>query len=361
MLLDILLPDYQGFALLVLEFLLAGAAVLALAIKLTHLADRLERLTPLSELWIGMLLLAFVTSLPEAVNSIGATLMDGALDLGVGNLTGSNMFNVLIIVVLDLAQGPGPILLLVKNSQVFVAVGGILLMGLVGGAIARFAPVTGLAIPGARTGILFSIAIFVAFLVVSWILANRDSTPPAEAEDEAPNEVPATGPGLKGTIIAFVITAVVVVFASLWLLRICDTMAIRPMSLGGRTFALGHSFVGSFLLALATSLPELFVSLGALKLGRVNMSVANIFGSNIMNMSFIPIMHLVSRNAGFYSAISPASLVMLFAAIIMSTLFIAGLLAQSKRSFLFLGWEAVTILAVYLSTAFLVFRMGIGG
>jgi hypothetical protein len=79
-----------------------------------------------------------------------------------------------------------------------------------------------------------------------------------------------------------------------------------------------------------------------------------------MNMSFIPIMHLVAGSAGFYSAISPASLVMLFAAVIMSTLFIVGLLAQSKRSFLFLGWEAVTILAVYLSAAFLVFRMGIG-
>ena len=360
MLLDILLPDYEGFALLALEFLLAGGAVLALAIVLTHLADRLERLTPLSELWIGMLLLAFVTSLPEAVNSIGATLMDGALDLGVGNLTGSNMFNIVIIVALDLAQGSGPIMLLVKDSQVFVAAGGILLMGLVGAAIARFAPIAGVEGPGAITGILFSVAIFVAFLAVSWALANRDSTSPETEEDDAPEQVATVGPGLKATILAFVITAAVVVFASLWLLRICDTMAVRPISLGSRTFTLGHSFVGSFLLALATSLPELFVSLGALKLGRVNMSVANIFGSNIMNMSFIPIMHLVSGNAAFYSAISPASLVMLFAAIIMSILFIAGLLAQSKRSFLFLGWEAVTILIVYLSTAFLVFRMGAG-
>ena len=360
MLLDILLPNYQGFALLVLEFILAGGLVLALSVRLTHEADRLERLTPLSEMWIGMLLLAFVTSLPEAVNSIGATLMEGALDLGVGNLTGSNMFNVVIIVLLDLAQGPGPILLMLKDSQVFIAAGGILLMGLVGCAIARYVPIDGLPAPSTWTGIAFSAAIFLAFLVVSWMLVNRDSSPPAvvEGADTEPDAV--VGPGLKRTIIVFSATAVAVVFASLWLLRICDTMAVRPIALGSTRFTLGHSFVGSFLLAMATSLPELFVSLGALKLGRVNMSVANIFGSNIMNMSFIPIMHLVAGSAGFYSAISPASLVMLFAAIIMSTLFIVGLLAQSKRSFLFLGWEAVTILAVYLSTAFLVFRMGVG-
>jgi len=358
------LPNYEGFALLLVEFLLAGAGVLFLSIKLTKTADLLEKLTPLSEMWIGMLLLAFVTSLPEAVNSIGATLMEGALDLGVGNLTGSNMFNVVIIVLLDLAQGPGPILLFVKHSQVFIAAGGILMMGLVGGAIARHVPIAGMAAPSAMTGILFSIAIFVVFLVVNWLLVNRGDNEPGEPEENDDQQVfeeMATLPGLKNTIIVFLVTALFVVLASLWLLQICDEMAVRPIALAGRSITLGHSFVGSFLLALATSLPELFVSLGALKLGRVNMSVANIFGSNIMNMSFIPIMHLVSGSAAFYAVISPASLVMLFAAIIMSTLFIAGLLAQSKRSFLFLGWEALTILAVYLSTAYLVFRMGVGG
>ncbi|MBT3194595.1 MAG: hypothetical protein HN341_18775 [Verrucomicrobia bacterium] len=353
-----LFPDYQGFALLLVEFLLAGGLVLALSIRLTHEADQLERLTPLSELWIGMLLLAFVTSLPEAVNSIGATLMEGALNLGVGNLTGSNMFNLLIIVVLDFAQGSGPILLMVRSSQVFVAAAGVLLMAAVGCAVARYIPLDSLPPAGAGVGIAFSIAIFVAFLVVSWLLVNRDDEPPAETD--APRAAEPTPGNLKRTIIIFAAAAVGVVFSSLWLLHICDAMAVTPIALGNRTFTLGHSFVGSFLLAVATSLPELFVSLGALKLGRVNMSIANIFGSNIMNMSFIPIMHLVSGQAAFYSAISPASIVMLFAAIIMSTLFIVGLLAQSKRSFLFLGWEACSILVIYATTALLVFRMGTG-
>jgi len=137
-------------------------------------------------------------------------------------------------------------------------------------------------------------------------------------------------------------------------------MSVRPITVGSRSIILGKSFVGSFLLAGATSLPELFVSLGALRLGRINMSIANIFGSNILNMALIPLMHLVSRSPDFYGMINPASLVMLFASIIMSTLFIVGLMVKSKRSFLFLGWEACAILAVYISAAVLVFRMGAG-
>jgi cation:H+ antiporter len=232
-------------------------------------------------------------------------------------------------------------------------------MGIVGCAIAVFVPVAGVPRAGLWTGIAFSIAIFAAFLIINWLLvSNKDDekevTKTVEKEPLDTEKLPS----LSNTIIVFVVTSIGVVFSALWLLEICDEMAVRPITLGGGSLVLGHSFVGSFLLALATSLPELFVSLGALKLGRVNMSIANIFGSNIMNMSFIPMMHLVSMNAGFYGEISPASLVMLFTAIIMSTLFIAGLMAKSRRSYLFLGWEAIAILIVYMSAAVMVFRMG---
>ena len=287
--------------------------------------------------------------------------LDGALDLGVGNLTGSNMFNVVIIVVLDLAQGPGPMLLLVKDNQAFVAAGGILIMALVGAAIACHVPFEALPKPGVATGVIFSVAIVLAFIGITWLLGDRDAS--QATDDDADEESIASDaaiPSLSHIIISFTVTAIGVVFVSIWLLRVCNVMALRPITLGSETIILGHSFVGSFLLAISTSLPELFVSLAALRLGRVNMSVANIFGSNIMNMSFIPIMHLVSGNAAFYSAISPASLLMLFAATAMSTLFIVGLLIHSRKSFFFLGWEAIAILTVYVSTAYLVFRMRVG-
>jgi len=241
-----------------------------------------------------------------------------------------------------------------------VAAGGMLVMGLVGCAIARHIPVAGIPTPGLWVGIAFSVTIFITFLVVNWLLVSgkEDDSSSPQPIKQSTNPLPPPSQSLRNTIFIFVITSIGVIFSALWLLRICDTMAVRPITLASNTFTLGHSFVGSFLLALATSLPELFVSLGALKLGRVNMSIANIFGSNIMNMSFIPIMHLVSRDAGFYSAINPATLVMLFAAIIMSTLFIVGLMAKGKRSFFFLGWETITILAVYIVAAVMVFRMG---
>ena len=352
------LAQYQCFSLLLGEFLLAALLVLGLSIKLTAYADRLEKSTRLSEMWIGMLLLAFVTSLPEAVNSIGSTLIQGALNLGIGNLTGSNMFNIVIIVILDVVQGPGPILLFVKDNQVFIAAGGILLMGLVGCAIALHVPFEGLASPGKYAGIAFTLAIFATFLAVTWVITHRDAKQ-IEKDRSSTDNKQASSSSARRSILLFAAYSIAVVLTSVWLLRTCDAIARQPVTIGSRHLILGHTFVGAFLAAVATSLPELFVSLSALRLGRVNMSVANIFGSNIMNMAFIPLMHLFAFRTAFYVDVSPASLVMLFAAIIMSTLFIFGLLIHSKKSFLFLGWEAVMILLTYLSAVYLVFRMGL--
>jgi len=306
-----------------------------------------------------MLLLAFVTSLPEAVNSIGSTFIQGAMNLGIGNLTGSNMFNIVIIVILDLVQGPGPLLLYVKEHQVFIAAGGILLMALVGCAIALHVPFDGLTVPGLHTGAVFSIVVAVAFMAVAWLITHRDATATEEEQEKSPQEEMDCDASSRRTVLLFTVCAAGVVIASVWLLHTCDALARQPLVLWNRQITLGHTFVGAFLVALATSLPELFVSLGALKLGRINMSVANIFGSNIMNMGFIPLMHLCAFRGPFYANISPASLVMLFAAVIMSTLFIVGLLVHSKKSFLFLGWEAFLILLTYVSSAYLVFRLGV--
>jgi len=347
-----------GFGLLFGEFLLAALLVFFLSMKLTGFADFLERNSGLSDVWIGMLLLAFITSLPEAVSSIGSTFIDGAINLGVSNLAGSNMFNIVIIVILDLVQGPGPILLLIKDHQVFIVAGGILLMALVGCAIALHIPFAGLDAPGRFTGIFFSIIIIVAFLVITWFLSNREKLEPCSASKTLKKNSLVAG-SLRKPVLLFSLTSVFVIIASVWLLGTCDALARQPVTIGENSFQLSHTFVGAFFVAIVTSLPELFVSLGALRLGQVNMSIANIFGSNIINMGFIPIMHLFAGHASFYASISPLSVVMLFTSIIMSTLFITGLLIHSKRSFCYLGWEVTLILATYGCATYLLLSIGI--
>jgi len=358
MFVDIFFAQYQSLSLLMGEFLVTAVLVLILSVRLTTTADRLERATRLSEIWIGAVLLAFVTSLPEAVNSIGATFIQGALNLGVGNLVGSNMFNMVLIVVLDLVQGRGPILMFIKKSHIYMAAGGIVLMGILGSVIALHVALPSVCQPGSYVGVGASAVLFLAFIAVVWAFAGIDSKERAGGHDAPPLEEVDASPSRHPGVL-FLGYAVLLILASVWMLRTCDAIARQPVTLAGRSAVFGHTFVGAFLVAVATSLPELFVSIGALKLNRLNMSIANLFGSNVMNMAFIPVMHLFVFRAGFYLDVSPENLLLVVAAITMSILFIAGLLVSSKKSFLLLGWETMLMLLVYLAATFLVFRSGV--
>jgi cation:H+ antiporter len=96
-----------------------------LATSAADLADQLG----ISTGFLGLALLAVITSLPEAVVSI-ASVRSGSYDLAVGNLLGSNCFNMFILVVLDLADGPGSILGRIDTAIVIGALFGMLLVGL---------------------------------------------------------------------------------------------------------------------------------------------------------------------------------------------------------------------------------------
>ena len=103
--------------------ILAAAPVLALSGK--GIADQ----TGVGQTFVGVLLLAVTTSLPELVASLAAVRI-GAYDLAVGNLFGSNAFNMTILFAADLAYRPGPILAAIAPAQVVAGVGAILLMAI---------------------------------------------------------------------------------------------------------------------------------------------------------------------------------------------------------------------------------------
>jgi cation:H+ antiporter len=110
-------------------FVLAAAVILATAPVLTLSAEGIADETGIGQTFAGALLLAVTTSLPELVASLAAIRI-GAYDLAVGNLFGSNTFNMTILFGVDLVYLPGPILAAVDPSQVVAGVGAILLMAI---------------------------------------------------------------------------------------------------------------------------------------------------------------------------------------------------------------------------------------
>lgn len=115
-------PAVVGFAV--------GAAVIFVAAQFlaTSAADLANQLG-VSTGFLGLALLAVVTSLPEATVSV-SSIRSGSYDLAVGNLFGSNCFNMVIFFVLDILDGPGAILARIDSSMIVGALFAILLMGL---------------------------------------------------------------------------------------------------------------------------------------------------------------------------------------------------------------------------------------
>lgn len=341
------------------EFVLSAWLVVRFAGKLTKYADALEKKTDISAVWIGTICLAIVTSLPEAVTTIGAALLEGALNLGVGNLCGSNTFNLLILVVLDLLRGRTPLLLGVQSGLVVAAGGGVIMMALVAVATG-FHQAVAADEGGGWTGPIMSVVIFVAYFLMSH-LSSRE----LPISDTSQPVVPA-GPAqvyrytVDRIVKKLVFYAVTLILVAVWLLFVCDALARTPITIGKWNFVLGHTVTGSFLLSAATSFPEFFVCMAALRLGQTNMAVANLLGSNMVNMAFIPVMHLFVWDAGFYGQLAGAPiLVLLCTGMLMSTVFIVGVLARSKRSYFLLGWDTVSILVIYIAGAIMVLRLGL--
>ena len=347
------------FSALVVEFLVCALFLLIFATKLSKYADALEKKTATSAIWIGMVFLAVVTSIPEAVASVGSALMEGALNLGAGNLFGSSTFNLSIIIILDVLHGSRPLLLGVQSGLIVGATGGILLMATVAMAIG-FHQLPEAEAWGPLTGVLFTFAIVAGYFMLSRVTSKELPAESMATEGDATKAVARAYDYSSRRIFSRLgIYSALLILDAVWLLRVCDSMAIVPLHLGATELLLGRTVTGTFILSLATSLPEFFVSLAACRLGQTNMAIANLLGSNMVNVLFVPVMHVFSRDSRFYALLDPSALIVLCTAILMSGLFIVGLRVRSSKSFLFLGWETICMLAVYIAGGLLVMRVGL--
>jgi len=91
------------------EFLISAVIIVFAGIRLTVYADKLSDELRLGKVWVGIVLLGLVTSLPEAVTSLISIVSLNADNLAVGNLLGSNNFNPILIVIMDILHRQGAV------------------------------------------------------------------------------------------------------------------------------------------------------------------------------------------------------------------------------------------------------------
>jgi len=246
-----------------LMFVLGLAALVVGAEGLVRGAARLAVSWGVSPLVVGLTVVAFGTSAPEMAVSVGAAL-SGSSDLAIGNVVGSNIANVLLI--LGIAALIAPLLVheQIIRQEIPIMIGASLVVVAMAldGNIGRF-----------EAGLLFALVIaYTVFLVVQSRRASR------QAEDEFASEIPTSQWdrhwGVQAALVAGGLA--LLVLGADWLVGAAVVFA--------KVMGVSDLVIGLTVVAVGTSMPEIATSLIAALRGQRDIAVGNVVGSNIFNL-----------------------------------------------------------------------------
>ena len=293
------------------------------------------------EAFIGVLFLAFATSLPElsaSLSSIPKVLAVNSVNLGFGNAIGSLIINMMLIGFLDFFQGKGRILLHADKTN--ISTGAFTMVLLATLAIFSFLRLIGpLGFYFFGVGIESFLILGLYFLGMKRIFRRR------HAKETKSNYKFAGTEWIK-----FVMLLIIIFALGVWLANIGKRIS--------ETTSINQSFIGAFILAFSTSLPELAVSISALKIGSIDMAIANILGSNFFDVCIIPLMDIVYRSGPILRAIAPVNIFITVLALAMTAIVIAGLSVRSKDTRMKLGWDTTLILTLGTIGYYVIYRVG---
>jgi cation:H+ antiporter len=329
-----------------LQYLVCLAIILFAGTKLARYGDAIAEKTGLGGLWIGLILLAAITSVPELVTSISSVALVGLPDLAMGTLMGSCLFNLTLIALLDFLYRKGPILSNVRHQHIASAAVGITLVAIAGASI--FWGETLAVVKLAWIGVP-SIVILLIYLVAVRQLFRFERRHPNPPENISPRY--ANLPS-KTVYFRFTLAALAVIGAGIWVSFVGDDIA-------GAT-GWGASFVGSLFLAISTSMPELVVTIAALRLGATDMAVADILGSNMFNIAIIFAADLFYTKGSILSSASHSHLITVAMVIAATIIVIMGLRFRRQRKLLGVSdWYSPLLIVLYILGAYFLFRSGI--
>ena len=253
-----------------LIYLALAIAVVLLSIKASVYVDLLDKNTKLSGAFIGGVLLSAVTSLPELLTSLSSTVWLKNPGLSLGNILGSNLFNMTIIAMLIILWTSNFKKSNISKSNSYTA--WVTLAIYVAVALNMLNIVNFEVVTISIT----SIIILVLYTLGVKTMSNDDSGTADEFKDET---AVTTSLSLKQIIIRFILVSIGLVISSILITYVTDIIAAR--------LNLGASLAGALLLGIATSLPELTSCVSLVKIGNFNVSVGNIVGSNLFNFLII--------------------------------------------------------------------------
>jgi cation:H+ antiporter len=324
-----------------LEFLAVTALILFSGSRLTRYGDIISEKSGLSRLWLGTVLMAGVTSLPELATGLSA-VASGLPDIAAGNVLGSCAFNVLILGLLDALSRKVPLSSRVNQANILSAGLSILFLGGVSVSLFLGPKLPALGWVGWYTPLI--VAGYFATMRTTFKFEKRRATSAADNDGRE-----ASAMSLRQAVLRYAFHAAVVVVAATFL----PSLAERIAEMTG----LGQTFVGTIFVAVATSLPEVTVSVAALRIGAVDMAVGNIFGSNLFNMLILAVQDIFYFKGPILSHVSSTQMVPALAAMAMTGLAVAGLIYNSEKKRFLWAWDSFGVILVYAVNLVLLYAL----
>lgn len=329
--------------LLWLQLAAAAGIILVAAHFMARAADVIAEKTGLGRSFIGVVMLASATSLPELGTGVSSIVLVGEVDLAAGDAFGSNLFNLLIIGLLDLYWRRGPILASVTLTSALVGVQGILIISVALVALV-FHSSTSVASGWPLSPLT---ALMFAIFMGAMYLTYRDER---NSEGKVEGEENYEGSSLPKVFITYLITASIVVGSAIWLANIGEDLA--------HEMRWETSFVGTQFLALSTSLPEMAASFAAVRIGAPELAITNLLGSNLFNMGFVLFADDLAFTQGvLWANIAEIHIMTAMIAMVMTATVVTGILINRQYAFKMpVTVEAGAMIALYAAASALVFQ-----
>ena len=306
---------FENMVLEIILIILGIAVVLWGADRFTDGACGLARRLKVSELVIGLTVVALGTSLPEFMVSFMSVLR-GSSDMSVGNIIGSNVFNILVII------GASAIMrtmkveksLLQRDIPICLAAS-ILLAAFAfsGGMIARW------------EGLLL-VAFFCAYLYMAYRVAMKDRKNAQEVSHAEQSSLP---------------KLILLILVGMAALVVGGRVLVDNAAAVAREWGVSESVIGMTILAAGTSLPELATSVMAARKGSLGLAFGNAIGSNVFNIAFV---------IGICSSIVPmpvTEITRLDWLVLVGSCILVWVVAFTRRELC--RWEGLLLVLCYLS------------
>ena len=330
------------------KFLICVVIVVIAGTRLSKYADVIAEKSGLGRAWVGLVLLAVATSLPELITGVSSVALVKVPDLTMGDLFGSNVFNLAIIAVMDILYRDRPLLSVASHHLVLAASLSMFAIAFAGAAIYTATSVSGLSFLG-WIG-FYSPVLILLYLFAQRVIFSFERSQQAELATtiEEVRQYEHLSP--TKAYLFYGIAALFIIIAAIWLAYIGDEIA--------EVTGLGATLVGSLFLALTTSLPEVVVSISALRLGAVDMAVGNMFGSNLFNMGIIIAVDDLFYRGPILSHVSPNHILTALIAVLMTCVVIIALVYRTERkTFIGTGWDAIALIILFVGY-YVLFIMG---